>query len=83
MLTIAITIGVIWLPSAFPDFSYSDPKLLSSFLVWLLYAIGISSKIFAKWQGKKVIIFSIVGFAAAIFSTMMTNFLSQSFHSFY
>lgn len=83
LLTVAITIGVIWLPKAFPDFSFTDPKLIGSFLVWLLYGIGILAKIFLKWRGKKVVILSIVGFILAILSTMMTNFLAQSFHSFY
>ncbi len=85
LLTIAITIGMVWLPRAFPNFSYTDPKLVGSLLVWVLYGIGILSKIFAKWRGKKVVTFSILGFIIAILSTMLTNFLAQaqSFHSFY
>jgi len=83
LLTIASTIGIIWLPQAFPDFSYADPKLIGTFLVWILYGIGISKKVFGKWHGKKVVLLSIVGFVIAITSTMLTNFLSQSFHSFY
>jgi ABC-type uncharacterized transport system permease subunit len=83
LLTIAMTIGVIWLPKAFPDFSFSDPKLISSFLVWLLYSLGISSKVLGKWRGKKVVVLSIIGFVMAIMSTMISNFLAKSFHSFY
>lgn len=83
LLSIAMTIGVIWLPKAFPDFSYSDPKLISSALVWILYGIGILSKVFGKWRGKKVVVLSIVGFILAIMSTMLSNFVAQSFHSFY
>lgn len=83
MLTITIIIGVIWLPQAFPKFSFGDPKLIGTALVWILYGIGISSKVLGKWQGKKVVTFSIVGFLIAILSTMVTNFISQSFHSFY
>jgi len=83
LLTIAMTIGVIWLPKAFPDFSYTDPKLISSFVVWMLYGIGILSKSFGKWRGKKVVVLSIIGFVMAIASTMLSNFLATSFHSFY
>jgi len=83
LLTIAIVIGVIWLPKAFPDFSYADPKLIGTSIVWLLYGFGILTKLLGKWRGKKVIILSIVGFVIAILSTMLTNFLSLSFHSFY
>jgi ABC-type transport system involved in cytochrome c biogenesis permease subunit len=83
LLTLAIIIGVIWLPRAFPDFSYVDPKLIGTSIVWLLYGIGIISKIMGKWRGKKVVSLSIVGFIIAIVSTMFTNFISRSFHSFY
>lgn len=83
LLTIAIIIGVIWLPQAFPKFSFIDPKLIGTALVWLLYAIGIFTKIFSRWRGKKLVLLSITGFVIAIFSTILTNFLSHSFHSFY
>lgn len=83
LLSLTITIGIIWLPRAFPDFSYTDPKLIGTGIVWILYGIGILSKIFGKWRGKKVVSLSIIGFVIAILSTMVTNFLSRSFHSFY
>ncbi len=83
LLTWTIIIGIIWLPKAFPNFSYADPKIVGTFTVWLLYGIGISTKIFGKWQGKKVVLLSIVGFVIAIMSTIITNFLAKSFHSFY
>lgn len=83
MLTAAMVIGIIWLPRAFPDFSYFDPKLIATALVWGLYGVGIVSKISGKWTGKKVVRLSITGFLFAITSTIVTNFLSRSFHSFY
>ncbi|MDR3665932.1 MAG: cytochrome c biogenesis protein CcsA [Ignavibacteriaceae bacterium] len=83
LLTFAIIIGIIWLPRAFPKYSFADPKLIGTFSVWILYGIGILSKTFGKWRGKKVVLFSIAGFVIAILSTMFTNFLSSSFHSFY
>ncbi len=84
LLSVAIIIGIIWLPKAFPGgFSYADPKLIGTFSVWTLYGVGITFKLFGKWRGKKLIVLSIIGFLLAIFSTMLTNFLSQSFHSFY
>jgi HemX protein len=82
-LSIAIIIGIIWLPKAFPNFSYADPKLIGTFTVWFLYGFGIAKKTFGKWRGKKVVILSIIGFVIAILSTAATNFLASSFHSFY
>lgn len=83
LLTVAMIIGIIWLPRAFPHFSYTDPKLIATGIVWLLYGIGITAKMTGKWQGRKVIVFSIAGFLLAICSTIVTNFISRSFHSFY
>lgn len=83
LFSIAITIGVVWLPSAFPNFNYFDPKLTVTAVIWLIYGLGILSKIVGGWHGKKVIVFSIAGFCLAIFSMLLTNFLAKSFHSFY
>jgi len=82
-LTVAIVIGIIWLPRAFPHFSYADPKLIGTSLSWIIYGTGILFKFIGKWRGKKVVLFSILGFALALLSTAVTNFLSLSFHSFY
>lgn len=83
LFTIAIIIGIIWLPSAFPNFSYSDPKLIGTALVWIIYGAGILSKFLANWYGKKVIIFSLTGFLLAVLSLILTTTLATTFHSFY
>jgi len=83
LLTISIIIGLIWLPSAFPNFRYTDPKIVSTAIVWVIYCIGIISKLTARWYGKKVIIFSLAGFTFAILSLIITSILSSTFHSFY
>lgn len=82
-LSITMLIGLIWLPRAFPNFSYFDPKLIATSIVWIMYGVGIALKFAGKWQGKKVVTLSVIGFLMAITSTIITNFLSQSFHSFY
>jgi HemX protein len=83
MLSIAIAIGGIWLPRAFQYFSYTDPKLIATAIVWVLYGLGIFFKLSGKLQGRKIMILSIIGFLIAVFSTIVTNFLAKSFHSFY
>lgn len=83
LLTISMLIGLLWLPSAFPDFSYYDPKLISVGIVWLVFFVGILSKLIAKLYGKKVIIFSLIGFVVAILSLVMSNLFADTFHSFY
>ena len=83
LLSAAMAIGIIWLPGAFPKFSYFDPKLVCTFIVWVIYGCGISSKLFGRLYGKKAIIFSLIGFSVAIISLIVTNSLAKTFHSFY
>lgn len=83
LLTLAIIIGIIWLPGAFPNFSYLDLKLIGTLFVWLIYGLGITGKLFGKLYGKKAILFSLIGFVVAICSLIVTNTLAKTFHSFY
>lgn len=83
LLTFATVIGIVWLPSAFPDFSYSDPKLIGTAFVWIVYGTGIVSKLLGNWYGKKIIIFSLCGFVLAMVSLILTSTLANTFHSFY
>ena len=83
LLTIAIVIGIVWLPSAFPHFSYGDPKLVGTAFVWVIYGTGIASKLIANWYGKKIIIFSLCGFVLAMLSLILTSTLGNTFHAFY
>ena len=83
LLTVAIVIGIVWLPSAFPDFSYGDPKLVGTAFVWIVYGIGLTSKFIGNWFGKKVIIFSLCGFVLAMASLILTSTLGNTFHAFY
>jgi len=83
LLTFSTIIGIIWLPSAFPKFSYFDPKLIGTLFVWFVYGAGIISKLFGSLYGKKVILFSLIGFTVAIISLIITNTLATTFHSFY
>ncbi len=83
LLTISMMIGFFWLPIAFPNISYFDPKLISFIVVWFVFGIGILAKLIAKLYGKKVIIFSLVGFLIVLGSLFVTNVIAESFHSFF
>ncbi|MFH0736570.1 MAG: cytochrome c biogenesis protein CcsA [bacterium] len=83
LLTISITIGIVWLPQAFPKFSYADPKLITTGLVWIIYGVGLLFRIFSDLYGRKLIIFSIIGFIIAIISLLLGNIFATSFHTFY
>ncbi len=83
LLTVAIVIGIIWLPAAFPNYSFADPKLVGTLIVWAAYGVGIAMKLLGNLYGKKVILYSLIGFLFAIVSLIVTNSLAKTFHSFY
>jgi ABC-type uncharacterized transport system permease subunit len=81
-LTLAITAGVIWLPMAFPGNSYADPKLIGTASIWLIYGIGIISKMRGILRGRSLMVLSICAFAVAAFSMTMVNLFFSNFHRF-
>ena len=82
-LTIAITIGIIWLPRVFVSISYADPKLLGTFIIWLMYGGGLVAKKVAGWSGRRMVVLSMFGFALAMFSMTIINMFFSEFHKFY
>ena len=83
MLTVAISIGLIWLPRAFENFSYFDPKLIGTMTVWILYAISLAAKKSLGWQGRKMMIVSLIAFGFVFLSMTVINLYMSGFHSFY
>jgi ABC-type uncharacterized transport system permease subunit len=82
LLTIAIIIGFAWLPSAFKNFNYWDPKIISTMIVWLLYGIGIVLKSRKNIVGKRFAKFSLYGFIFSALSSLLTGTILSSFHDF-
>ncbi len=82
LLSIAIAIGYAWLPSAIENFSYFDPKLISTILIWGMYAVGIYLIRSGKRRGRQVMHIAIAGFLVTVFSLTIINMYLTSFHSF-
>lgn len=82
LLTVAIIIGFTWLPSAFPNFSYLDPKIVSTMIVWLIYGIGIILKSRRNITGKRFAKFSLYAFVFSILSLLLTGTILSGFHDF-
>jgi ABC-type uncharacterized transport system permease subunit len=82
-LTVAICIGGFWLPRVFENFSYMDPKLLATGLVWLIYAGVLVAKYIVRIDGRRVVTLSMSGFVLAVLSMTIVNAFLSSFHRFY
>jgi len=82
-LTIAIIVGIIWMARVTQEVSYTDPKLFGTFVIWLLYAAGLTAKSLRHWQGRRMMVLSVFGFATAMFSMTVVNIFLSGFHKFY
>ena len=82
-LSVAIAIGLFWLPRAFESFSYWDPKLIGTMVIWSLYAIALAAKRTLGWQGRKTMIISLIGFGFVFLSMTVINLYLSGFHTFY
>ncbi|WP_081040955.1 cytochrome C assembly family protein [Candidatus Kryptobacter tengchongensis] len=81
-LTFVIIVGFIWLPKAFKNFSYTDAKLIGTFVIWFVYGSGLGMRKIASLTGKKTAIMSIIGFLLAFVVMAFANAMS-GFHRFY
>jgi ABC-type transport system involved in cytochrome c biogenesis permease subunit len=82
-LGVGIVIGIFWLPRVFTDFSYWDPKLVGSLVIWFLYAVALGAKRRLGWQGRKTMIISLVAFGFVFLSMTVINLYLSGFHSFH
>jgi len=82
MLTIGILTGMIWAEQAWKDASLLDPKILISYLIWMLYGTSIFLRIFRGWQGKRVASLSILGGVILLFSFIFVSNFVSSIHTF-
>jgi len=81
-LTLAILAGFIWLPKAFTNFSYADPKLLGTIVIWAMYGVGILARRRGSLKGRSLMVLSICAFAFALFSMTIINMFFSGFHRF-
>ncbi|MEK7251094.1 MAG: cytochrome c biogenesis protein CcsA [Bacteroidota bacterium] len=83
MLSVAIAIGFIWLPRAIETFSYFDPKIIVTLVIWGLYGISLAARRLLGWQGRKMMIVSLIAFGFVFLSMTVINLYMSGFHSFY
>lgn len=81
-LAVAMLAGLVWLPQAFTDVSYADPKLIGTVIIWLIYGIALAARRSAKWKGRRMMVIAISGFIVSVFSMTAINLFLTTFHRF-
>jgi cytochrome c-type biogenesis protein CcsB len=66
LMTLGILSGALWAQAQDKWGGWGDPKILITFLTWLIYLILIHYRLIAGWRGKKAAYLSIVGFLGVV-----------------
>lgn len=82
LLSIGLITGIIWASRAWENVSPLDPKLLISYLLWILYGTIIFLRTFRGWQGKRLAFLSLMTGVILLFSYFVASYLGSSIHRF-
>ncbi|MDM8538077.1 c-type cytochrome biogenesis protein CcsB [Desulfobacterales bacterium HSG17] len=80
-LSAGIITGAVWANSAWGRYWGWDPKETWSLITWLIYAALLHLRFMRGWRGKRVAVFSMLGFAAVLFTYFGVNLL-PGLHSY-
>ena len=80
-LSAGIISGAVWANSAWGRYWGWDPKETWSLITWFVYAIMLHARLMRGWQGKRIAVFSMVGFAAVLITYFGVNYL-PGLHSY-
>jgi cytochrome c-type biogenesis protein CcsB len=81
MLTIGIITGAVWANTAWGRYWGWDPKETWSLITWIVYAALLHSRMMRGWRGRRLAVFSILGFFCVLFTYFGVNYL-PGLHSY-
>ena len=81
-LSIAILIALFWMPDTVEGFSYGDPKVVATIVIWFIYAVALAMKYVVRVDQRRFVLLSLIGFGAILLSMTIVNFLLSRFHDF-
>lgn len=80
-LTAGIITGAVWANSAWGRYWGWDPKETWSLITWFVYATLLHVRFMRGWRGKRIAVFTVIGFAAVLFTYFGVNYL-PGLHSY-
>lgn len=80
--TIGIIAGLLWANPLFGSNLAMDPKILTTLVIWVLFAILFHNRLAKNWKGRKPAIFIVLIFSLSLFSIGIINFFFPTSHGF-
>ena len=90
-LTVGLAVGIIWATQAraaapydtrLQAFSFADPKILVTFVAWMVYSFAVIARRMMGWHGRKSAWLSATGFAIVLLNFLPINYFVTTSHSF-
>ena len=78
----ALILGSLWSSMSVGWYWNWDPKIISVLVIWLVLGIGIFTRRWFGFSGKKLAYISLFGFLTMLFSLIIVNFYIATFHEF-
>jgi cytochrome c-type biogenesis protein CcsB len=82
LLTIGIIAGGVWANEAWGSYWSWDPKETWAFILWLVFAAYLHSRITKGWQGRKPAMLATLGFVVVWICYLGVNLLGKGLHSY-
>lgn len=82
ILTIGILAGAFYAAFAWKDLWTYDPKVIWSFIAWVVYGILLHQRLALGWKGLRMAALSCVAFLLLLLTYILVRFCSTSLHNF-
>lgn len=80
LLTLGIAAGAMVAREYLGTFWFVDAKVIGSLAVWAFYGVYLMVRFVNGWQGRRLAIWSLVGFLAVLFNFFGLSWLAPGFH---
>ncbi|MBW2042249.1 MAG: c-type cytochrome biogenesis protein CcsB [Deltaproteobacteria bacterium] len=80
-LSAGIISGAVWANSAWGRYWGWDPKETWSLITWFVYATLLHARFMRGWRGKRIAVFSMIGFVSVLITYFGVNYL-PGLHSY-
>ncbi len=82
ILTVGILAGAFYAAFVWKDLWTYDPKVIWSFIAWVVYGVLLHQRLALGWKGFRMAALSCVVFLLLLLTYILVRFCSTSLHNF-
>ncbi|UZJ25157.1 c-type cytochrome biogenesis protein CcsB [Rhodococcus antarcticus] len=82
LFTVGVILGAIWAEAAWGRFWGWDPKEVTAFITWVVYAAYLHARATAGWRNTRAAWINVVGTGVVLFNLFFINIVVSGLHSY-